>query len=120
MQVSQQKDTSQSTNKGLDLDSAWETTLTYRLAMQVIFIKVKISRPVLDYLIRHVPQLTYPEEYGLLYQRLDLLKLHFYVSIRIQLRKKFGLTKHGALQTLHTYLFHKDFIVKDAPVNNMR
>ena len=34
--------------------------------------------------------------------------------MRLQLRKIFGLSKHEALQTLHTYLFHKDFIVEDA------
>ena len=82
--------------------------------MQVISIKVKISRPVLDFLIENVPKLSRSEEYGLLYQRLDLLKMHFYLSVKKCLKKKFGLTKHDALQSLLTYLFHKDFIVEDA------
>ena len=114
LQVIQQKDKSQSTNKGLDIESAWENVLSYRVAMEVISIKVKISRPVYDFLIENVPKLSRSGEYGLLYQRLDLLKMHFYVTIRKQLKKKFGLTKHDALQTLHTYLFDKDFIVEDA------
>lgn len=100
--------------RNLDIDSSWETTLTYRLAMQVISIKVKLSKPVLDFLVERVPKLSFPEEYGLLHQRLDLMKMHFYVSVRRQLVKKFGLSKHVALQSLHTYLFHEDYIVEDA------
>ena len=72
LQESQQKDISQSTDKGLDIDSAWDKNLSYRMAMELISIQVKMSRQVLNFLDANVPRLSCLEAYGLLYQRFDL------------------------------------------------
>lgn len=101
-------------SQGLDLDSAWENKLSYRYAMKLIAALVPIPTSILDVLIQDVPFLPNPEEYTLLHQRLDLMKMKFHLGIRKKLQRQHGFSKIFALQSLHTYLFIKDISIKEA------